>query len=158
MPMLNPSQPSPQPFSLATPRSVEASFFSTSTPIFQKGSGTLDHPSPYKGHPWVALWEKSLSTDVINPPNIRLWQNIPCQDGIVPHNHFTLIKFVEDPWLHKHLCQQCLKVPANTYAYNAQLYAILGLRIWVPHSTYCQRKNTHDGINSHRQQLPVSLP
>ena len=34
---------------LRSPHLVEASFLSTSTPIFQKGSGTLDYPSPCKG-------------------------------------------------------------------------------------------------------------
>ena len=72
MPMLNPPHPGPRSLISATSRSIEASFLSTSTPIFQKGSGALDHLSPYKGHPWLAMLEASLPIDVINPPDIRL--------------------------------------------------------------------------------------
>lgn len=42
------------------------------------------------------------------------------------------LRSIEDPCLHKRLWQQCLhrKVPANTYAYMTQWYAIPRLRIW----------------------------
>ena len=101
----------------------------------------------------MALWDSSFPIDAIDAPNIQLQHKLSCQDGIVPYNHCTLIKFVEDPCLYKCLFQLCLheKVLASTYAYNAQLYAMLGLRIWVPHSTHFQIKNAPNGVNSHRQ-------
>ena len=65
-------------------------------------------PPHAKEYPRVALWETSLSTDVIDPPDILPQQKLSCHDGIVPYNHCTLIIFVEDPCLHKRLWQKIL--------------------------------------------------
>lgn len=41
---------------------------------------------------------------------------------------------------------------SNTHVYNEHLYAIMILCMWAPHSTYCQRKNTPEGIINRRHQ------
>ena len=54
-------------------------------------------PPHVKGYPQVALWEISLSIDVIDPLDIQLQQKLSRHDGIIPYNHCTLIKIRRRP-------------------------------------------------------------